>query len=597
MNGYRMGAGLAALGLLLAACGGAAQTTAPANPAAPSPQPLKAEGEEECPKRRFPLAEPVYSAKRPRDLTPFAAALAHLTDDRRAELDALLLEASLPAIQSSLDDRRLTSVELVAYYVDRVARYDVGRLNAVMELNPDALAVAAALDAERSAAGPRGPLHGIPVLLKDNIATADGLRTTAGAWALREWRPDRDAFLAARLREAGAIILGKTNLSEWANYTDPCLPNGFSALGGQTQSPYGPFDPSGSSTGSAVAVAANLAPVSVGSETQGSIIWPARDHSLVGLKTSLGLVSRGGVVPLVDWMDVPGPFGRRVEDVAILLSALAAPGPQGADPDDPATADAAPLAGRDFTRYLTPEAARKVRVGVIVVSDAGVAGALAARERELGRPLAAAEASEIREAITEVGEGEALMAALESQGVTTVAIPFAAATRISAPDVMPVLEYGFRDSLDRFLGGWAAGAPVRSLAEVVALNAADPANRAPYGYRYVAGSAATTLTAAEYAALREANVTAAREAIRSLLREYKVDVLAGHVDQSYAAAGFPALAVPNGLNDAGHPIGIVFTGDYLSEPQLLAVGAAFERARHGRVAPDLDVVALALPPR
>jgi len=434
------------------------------------------------------------------------------------------------------------------------------------------------------------------VLLKDNIATADGMRTTAGAWALREWRPARDAFLVARLREAGAIILGKTNLSEWANYTDPCLPNGFSALGGQTQSPYGPFDPSGSSTGSAVAVAADLAPISVGSETQGSIIWPARDHSLVGLKTSLGLVSRSGVVPLVDWMDVPGPFGRRVEDVAILLSAMAAPGPRGADPEDRATADASPLAGRDFTRYLTADAARQVRVGVIVVSEAGVAEALAAREQELGRPLTETEAGEVREALTGVSEGEALMAALASQGVSVVPIPFAAATHISAPDVMPVLEYGFRDSLDHFLNSWATDAPVRSLAEVAALDAADPANRAPYGFRFVAGSAATRITAGEYAALREANIASARGAIRSLLSEYGVDVLAGQVDQSYAAAGFPALAVPNGLDQSGHPIGVVFTGDYLSEPQLLAVGAAFERARQGRVRPDLDAVVALLPP-
>ena len=591
MRGYRV-AGLAALGLLLAACGGAAQRVAPAElPTA------KEAGEDDCPERQFPLAEPAYHAKRPRDLAPFAPALAALTEERRRELDGLLRESSVAAIQATLAGGRITSADLVTWYLDRIARYDVNRLNAVMELNPQALAVAAEMDAERAAAGPRGPLHGIPVLVKDNIATADGLHAAAGAWALRDWQPGRDAFLVARLREAGAIILGKTNMSEWANYMDPCLPNGFSALGGQTQSPYGPFDPSGSSSGSAVAVAADLAPLSVGSETQGSIIWPARDHSLVGLKTSLGLVSRSGVVPLVDWMDVPGPFGRSVEDVAILLSALAAPGPQGADPDDPTTASAAPLSGRDFTRYLTPEAAQRVRVGVIVVSPASVSAALAAQAAALGRPLSEAEAADIGELQKAIGEGEAIAAALRAQGVPVEVIPYETALALVAPDVMPVLEYGFRDSLDRFLDGWAAGAPVRSLAEVAAINAADPANRAPYGFRYVAGSAATSMSAEAYDALRERYVASARAAIRSLMAAHNVQVLAGHVDQSYAAAGFPALAVPNGLDERGHPVGVVFVADYLGEPQLLAAGAALERARAGRVPPDLDAVLATLPPR
>jgi amidase len=340
-----------AVGALLAACGGAAEESPTPSPDAPMPDVAPSDEDEDgCPKRAFPLAEPATTARRPLDLTPFAAARAGLTDSRRAALDALLLEVPLADIQAALADSRTTSVELVTYYLDRIARYDAGGLNAVMAVNAHAPADAAALDAERATAGPRGPLHGIPVLIKDNIATGDGQTTTAGAAALREWRPRRDAFLVARLRQAGAIILGKTNLSEWANYTDPCLPNGYSAVGGQTHSAYGPFDPSGSSTGSAVAVTANLAPLSVGSETQGSIIWPARDHSLVGLKPSVGLVSRGGVVPLVDWMDTPGPFGRTVADVAALLTALAAPGPDGIDADDPATAAAAPLVGRDFTR-------------------------------------------------------------------------------------------------------------------------------------------------------------------------------------------------------------------------------------------------------
>jgi len=551
-------AGVAA-GALLAACGGA--TSEPPTPDAPTPTdaPAPEVDEDGCPKRAFPLAEPATTARRPLDLAPLAAARAGLSDERRAALDALLHEAPLTTIQAALADSRTTSVELVAYYVDRIARYDAGGLNAVMELNAQAAADATALDAERAAAGPRGPLHGIPVLIKDNIATAGGLHTTAGALALRDWRPRRDAFLVARLREAGAVILGKTNLSEWANYTDPCLPNGFSAVGGQTHSPYGPFDPSGSSTGSAVAVAANLAPVSVGSETQGSIIWPARDHSLVGLKPTVGLVSRGGVVPLVDWMDTPGPFGRTVADVAALLTALAAAGPDGIDREDPATAAAAPLVGRDFSRYLSPEMAGRVRVGVIAAEQSDIA------------------------------------TALRTQGVEVVVIPYEMSMGLAAPELGGVLEYGFREGLDRFLNGWAADAPVRSLAEVAGVYAADPVNSAPYGFRSVAGAAATTLSAAGYARQVEANREGAQAAIRAVLREYGVAVLAGEVGQSYAAAGFPALAVPDGLNAAGEPVGVVFVGDTLSEPQLLAAGAAYERARAGRVAPDLDAILPTLP--
>ena len=581
-----------AFGALLAACGGAASETPPSTAATPTPTDTAAADldEDGCPKRVFPLAEPATNARRPLDLAPLREAQAALSNDRRAALDALLLEAPLVDIQAALVAGRTTSAELVAYYVDRIARYDAGGLNAVMELNAQAAADAVALDAERATAGPRGPLHGIPVLIKDNIAVAGGLHTTAGAFALRQWQPQRDAFLIARLREAGAIILGKTNLSEWANYTDPCLPNGFSAVGGQTHSPYGPFNPSGSSTGSAVAVAANLAPLSVGSETQGSIIGPARTHSLVGLKPSVGLVSRSGVVPLVDWMDTPGPFGRSVADVAALLTGLAAPGPEGIDAGDPAAAAAAPLVGRDFTRYLSPEMARRVRVGVIAVSERDMTAALAQRQQALGRALTAAEEQEVRDALLETAEGESIAAALRAQGVTVVVIPYEVG--LTAPELGGILEYGFGDGLDRFLNGWAADAPVRSLAEVATVYAADPANRAPFGFRSVAAAAATTISAADYAAQVEANRNGAQAAIRALLARYGVDVLAGQVGYAYAAAGFPALAVPDGLNAGGEPVGVVFIGDYLSEPQLLAVGAAYERARAGRVAPDLDALNL-----
>ena len=190
----------------------------------------------------FPRPEPEYNAKRVRDLSPFADALAGLTAERVAKLDALLADATVLDMQQAMDDGALTSEELVTYYVDRIQRYDIDKLNSVMELNPQALEIARQLDEERAAGNLRGTMHGIPVLLKDNIATGDGMHTTAGAYALKDWQPDRDAFLVQQLRTAGAVILGKANLSEWANWMDPCMPNGFSTLGGQTRNPYGPFE-------------------------------------------------------------------------------------------------------------------------------------------------------------------------------------------------------------------------------------------------------------------------------------------------------------------------------------------------------------------
>ena len=264
--------------------------------------------------RKFPLAEPEYNAKRPLALDAFEAALAGFKPERAREIDALLAARTVPEIRELMAGGRFSSVELVTYCVDRIRRYDVDRLNSVIELNPEALTIAAQLDQEQAKGKVRGPLHGVPVLLKDNIATGDRMHTTAGAYALRDWRADRDAFLVRKLRAAGAIILGKANLSEWAKYTDPCMPNGFSVIGGQTRHPYGPYDPLGSSSGSAVSVAAGLAPVSVGSETSGLLVEPARASGVVALRPSQGLISRDHIVPLdanfgCSWPD--GPLGNR----------------------------------------------------------------------------------------------------------------------------------------------------------------------------------------------------------------------------------------------------------------------------------------------
>jgi amidase len=528
------------------------------------------------PKAEFPRPEPDYNAKITRDLGAFEDALAGYTPERAAELDAVLAGKTVRDIRNLMDAGQITSEELVTYYVERIQRYDLDKLNAVMALNPRAVEVARSLDAERAAQGARGPLHGIPALLKDNIATGDGMHTTAGAYALKDWTPDRDAFLVQRLRDAGAVILGKANLSEWANWMDPDMPDGFSTLGGQTRNPYGPFNTYGSSSGSAVAAAANLAAVTVGTETQGSIILPAEINSVVAIKPSMGLVSRDYVMPVLDWQDVPGPMGRTVTDAAVLLTAMT-----GVDKNDPVTQDAASLAGVDFTQFLSPEAAKGLRVGIVIktdedieklLKDSGATGDRAENVRQTLRSL--------REPQMQLGQ------TFRDMGFDVVEVSDSALPgRI---DVTEVLPYGFRDAVNRFLVGLGDAVKVGSLEEIIKLNREDLANRAPYGQAYLEQSQNSSLSDEAYLALKEQHQSAARAALSSLFADYDIDVLLSDAGQSYAPAGFPAMTVPAGYDETGQPTGIHIIADYLGEPKLIAVGYAFEQATKARRAPDLE---------
>ena len=547
----------------------------------PPPDVVGGETAEGCPGNDlpFPRPEPAYTGKLERDLSPFEAALEAYTPEEAEARAALVGGKTIPELQALMASGDLTAADLLVYYLDRIQRYDLDRLNSVLELNPEALEIAQTLDDERAAGNVRGPMHGIPVLLKDNIATGDDLHTAAGAAAMLAWDPDRDAFLVQQLRDAGAVILGKANLSEWANYMDLCMPNGFSTNGGQTRNPYGPFDTFGSSSGSAVAVAADLTTVSVGTETQGSIIQPAIVNSVVGLKTSRGLVSRDYVIPLLPWQDVPGPMGRTVTDVAVLLGAMT-----GVDENDPETAKASELAGTDFTEFLSPEALAGVQVGVFVWNDEAFDiyfeenGVTDAEQQQALREVLSAGNEETLARISELNEA----------GIVTVEVPAAASPSPFLADVGPALEYGFREAIDAFLANLGAAAPLASLEEIVAFNNGDLPNRAPYGQGYLEGSLNTAISAAEYAALEEGNQTAAREALDGLFDEYDLDVLLIDFGQLYAPAGYPALTVPSGYAEDGVPQGLIFVGRYLSEPQLLAVGYAYEQASLERVPPDLE---------
>ena len=544
----------------------------------PAEEAAAAEGGEGCPlvDLPYPRPEPDYNAKVVRDLSPFEDALAAYTDERRGELDDLLTSATIPNIQALIESGDLTSEELVVYYVDRIQRYDIDGLNSVIELNPQALEIARALDDERASRTDQSGMYGIPVLLKDNIATGDGMHATAGAVVMEGWLPDRDAGLVSKLRDAGAIILGKANLSEWANYMDSCMPNGFSALGGQTENPYGPFETYGSSSGSAVAAAANLAAVTVGSETQGSLLLPAGINSVVAIKTSKGLVSGDYIIPLLPFQDVAGPMGRTVTDAAVLLTAMA-----GVDENDPETQNAAKLDGVDFAEFASLEAAQGKRIGIVFITDDDVDRFL----QSLGIP------EENRDAVLPAIEdqnntnrvaGELFAAA----GMEVVEIPWSAIP--AAPDTKEALKPGFKRAINAFLAGLGDAAPVGSLQEIIAFNEEDAANRMPYGQDHLEEAQASDLTDEEWQTLREEHIQSTQQAFQVLFNTYEVDMFFENLTQVYAPAGYPAITIPSGYGADGTPKYYHIIGDYLAEPSLIMAGYVLEQALNARVAPDLE---------
>jgi amidase len=525
----------------------------------------------------YPRPEPEYTGKLVRDFSPFSSALDAYTSEQAAYRDALVGGKTIPELQALMDGGELSSVDLVVYYLERIQRYDLDKLNSVLELNPEVLEIAQALDDERAAGKLRGPLHGIPVLLKDNIATGDQLHTAAGAAVMLDWDPDRDAFLVGKLRQAGAIILGKANLSEWANWMDSCMPNGFSANGGQTQNPYGPYETYGSSSGSAVAVAADLTTVSVGTETQGSLIAPAGINSVVALKTSRGLVSRDYVIPLFPAQDVPGPMGRSVMDVAVLLSAMT-----GVDDNDPETANAAELAGVDFTQYLNSESIADIRVGLPVVNDEVIDAMIV----EFGIEDTDKQVEFRKSYESVLAEQQALGDILRKAGLTVVEFP--TSEMPDFVDIQPALINGYRIAINQFLTDLVLDAPVESLEAIIAFNKEDLDNRAPYGQDHLEASLASDITSDEFDQLVASNQQTARAGIDGLLVKYEIDVVVSDLGQLYAPAGYPALTVPSGYAEDGTPQGKIFVGGFLSEPQLLAVGFVYEQATQARQAPDLD---------
>jgi amidase len=487
-------------------------------------------------------------------------------------------EATIDDLQAQMAAGTLTARELTAAYLDRIAQIDRAgpMLRAVIEINPDALAIADQLDAERRAGKVRGPLHGIPVLIKDNIGTADKMETTAGSLALVGARPPRDAFIVTRLREAGAVILGKTNLSEWAYSRSINAVNAWSARGGLTRNPY-VLDrtPDGSSSGSAVAVSANLCVVAVGTETDGSIVNPASACGIVGLKPTVGLASRRGIIPISRTQDTPGPLARTVRDAVLLLSAIAGP-----DPDDTATQRQRPLEPVNYASALPSNALRGARIGVAAIPTDFFPSLAPARARTV--------------------------AALRAAGATVIDLPVHKAPPALVDAEVTVLDYELKDGLNAWFATLGPSAPVHSITELIAFNLAHREREMPFfGQDILEGAQARgPLTDPAYMdALATCQRLARTEGLDPLFLEQHLDALvtitcgpASTTDPVYgprassptstfaAVAGFPNLTVP-AAEIHGLPVGISFIGPAWSDAKLLALATDFESQTQARREP------------
>ena len=483
-------------------------------------------------------------------------------------------EMSLSEANAGLDAGTLSAEALTQAYLQRIEQLDRGgpALNSVIELNPDALANARALDAERRAGRVRGPLHGIPVLLKDNI-DAVGMANSAGSLAMAGNRPARDAFLVTRLRDAGAVILGKTNLSEWANFRSTRSSSGWSSRGGQTRNAYVlDRNPCGSSAGTGTAIAASLALIGVGTETDGSIICPSAVNGLVGLKPTVGLVSRSGIIPISISQDTAGPMGRSVADVAALLNVLAV-----VDPADPAAAGAQGHIPADYTAGLRADALRGKRFGVLRQAMGFHPGVDAAVE--------------------------SAVASLRAGGAEVVDVEVAT-WRQWGGDELDVLLYEFKDGLNAYLA--AADGEHGSLEALIAWNNAHAAEAMPHFGQEIfeQAQAKGPLTDPAYVQARDrARRLAGEQGLLATLDEHRLDAVIApstspawptdHVNGDHfsgagygiaAVAGTPSITVPAG-EVRGLPVGVVFMGRAYSEAELLAYAYAFEQATRARKAP------------
>jgi amidase len=493
--------------------------------------------------------------------------------------DFVLKEATIDILQQKMRSQEYTSHGITQLYLTRINDIDKNgpKLNSVIELNPNALDMATRLDEERAKGKIRGPLHGIPVLIKDNINTKDKIATTAGSLALADNFATKDAFIINQLREAGAVILGKTNLSEWANFRSTRSASAWSSKGGQSKCPYIlDRNPSGSSAGSGVAVAANLCAIAIGTETDGSVVSPSSVNGIVGIKPTVGLLSRSGIIPISKTQDTAGPMARTVKDAAILLGVLA-----GVDPDDSYTLNSKGKAVNDYTKFLDANGLQGKRLGI-------------EKTALTGNPD------------MEILLNDAI-ALLKSKGATIVEIELDKELKDFAPLEFNVLLYEFKDGLNKYLS--AANSKMKSLADVISFNNKNAAKAMPFYKQEIMDQAQAKgdLNSKEYLdALKK--TTGTRQIIDTILQQNKldaiigptngfaccIDLVNGDYDNGFgfsspaAMAGYPHITVPMGA--AHHlPMGLSFFSTAYQEGEIIKLAYAYEQAAKKRVLPEFKV--------
>jgi amidase len=493
---------------------------------------------------------------------------------RPFELD----EITIPDLQDGMKSGKFTARSLVEKYSARISEIDKQgpAINSIIELNPDALSIADALDAERKAKGPRGPMHGIPVLIKDNIDTADRMMTTAGSLALVGSKPQQDSYVAQKLRSAGAVILGKTNLSEWANIRSSHSTSGWSGRGGLTKNPYAlDRNPCGSSSGTGAGISANLCAVGIGTETDGSIVCPSSSNGLAGIKPTVGLVSRSGIIPISHSQDGAGPMCRTVRDAATLLGALT-----GVDPSDAATAASAGRSYTDYTQFCDLNGLKGARIGV-ARKYFGFSDAVdALMEQALDR--------------------------MKKQGATLVDPADIETLGKFDESELLVFMYELKADLNAYLARLGPGAPVRTLKDIIGFNERNRQKEMPYFGQdlFLKAEAKGPLTEKAYLDALDKNHQLARtEGIDATMTKYHLDAIvaptggpawltdlingdhvAGGSSNAAAVAGYPNINVTAGFI-FGLPVGISFFGRAWSEPTLIRLAYAFEQATKARQAP------------
>lgn len=470
-----------------------------------------------------------------------------------------LEEVTIRQMQQRMSSDEISSEELVIMYLQIISERNEN-INAVLEINPQALQTARALDEERRCGKIRSLLHGIPILLKDNMDTSDGMHTSCGSLAMKDFYAREDAFLVKKLRRAGAVILGKTNMTEWANFMSDRMRNGWSSRGGQVNNPYGLFDVGGSSSGAAAAIAANMAAVSIGTETSGSIINPSAQNALVGIKPTVGSISRSGIIPLSFTQDTPGPIARTVEDAAITFGLMI-----GYDDKDPVTKGAERFAGIDWLSLLDKNALAGKRIGV--------SRSIFEREISTERKL----------------QFEAALNHMKTLGAVIVDdIDLGTMEDDLGYDV---LLYEFKTALNEYLGKTPMTNPIRTISDIIEFNKVHAEETLKYGQVMLEKVDRTsgTLTEPAYieALLRNRHL-AGELALDRAFDEHRIDMLVFPQDHGCsfsAAAGYPAITVPASFTKEGEPFCITLCGRAFSEPELIGYAYAFEQKSKARRKP------------